>query len=474
MTGNIFTELVKGYQKMRAISEMERISIHRLFSAFYNNDYLLINDILKNETLNNPYSKETLDKINFQHLDVTQKILSRLSGGIYTNEPLRELIISENNVDENLSDVLRQVKYSMKVKDAFRKALYFNVIVAQPVFDYELNKMRIDVFTPDSFKVKTKDDYLVLDEISIEKARPDGSVYEAVWTETEHYLIEGNSKEKIAPPNNEQGKNPFGKLPFVILRIKEGCDFFGEPNWNLLLNQKNLDIRLTDLNESELRNVHGIYHGINTRFPNNTRFTAGNLLQSEEREGERVSLESVNLVVDYEQIRDNIDWKIKTVMNSEGLSAQSGSSDVANESGVKRAMDEIELQEKRDDYKELLYNFEIELLNMIRLVHNAYMNPKLNDKATFELTFSEEKGTETIQDKIARREMEKTIGYKNDVDFTMEDLEVSEDEAIEILNKVFEQNKKLSELKTDSETDSETEKENSSLEDNPEEETTND
>ncbi|MBK7447843.1 MAG: hypothetical protein IPJ45_17835 [Ignavibacteria bacterium] len=128
-------------------------------------------------------------------------------------------------------------------------------------------------------------------------------------------------------------------------------------------------------------------------------------------------------------------------MNSEGLSAQSGDVNVANESGVKRSMDEIELQEKRDDYKELLYNFEIELLNMIRLVHNTYMTPKLNDKAYFELTFSEEKGTETIQDKIARREMEKSIGYKNDVDFTMEDLEVSEDEAIEILNKVSEQNK---------------------------------
>ena len=33
--------------------------------------------------------------------------------------------------------------------------------------------------------------------------------------------------------------------------------------------------------------------------------------------------------------------------------------------------------------------------------------------------------------------MEKSIGYKNEIDFTMEDLEVSEDEAIEILNKVF-------------------------------------
>ena len=59
---------------------MEHISIHRLFSAFYNNDYLLINDILKNETLNNPYSRDTRQN-KLQHLDVTQKILSRLSGG---------------------------------------------------------------------------------------------------------------------------------------------------------------------------------------------------------------------------------------------------------------------------------------------------------------------------------------------------------------------------------------------------------
>ena len=90
-----------------------------------------------------------------------------------------------------------------------------------------------------------------------------------------------------------------------------------------IVKSKNLDIRLTDLNESELRNVHGIYHGINTRLPDNTRFSAGQLIQTNEAEGERVALESVNLVVDYEQIRDNIDWKIKTVMNSEGLSPHS-------------------------------------------------------------------------------------------------------------------------------------------------------
>ena len=41
----------------------------------------------------------------------------------------------------------------------------------------------------------------------------------------------------------------------------------------------------------------------------------------------------------------------------------------------------------------------------------------------FEVIFSEEKTMETIQDKIARREMEREIGYKNNITFTMEDLE---------------------------------------------------
>lgn len=439
MTGNIFTELAKGFQRMRTTSEIERQAIHAIMAAFYNNDYLYINDILKAATLNNPYSQETLNKLMFQHLDVTKKILNRLSSGIYTAQPTRELIMSDDKVDPNLNPLLRKLKYSQKVKDAFRKALYFNTVFATPVWDYQLKSMRLDVITPDNVEVETKDNHLILDTIKIKKARPDGTVYHSVWTETEHYIIDGENK--LPPENNPDGKNPFGKLPFSILRIEEGCDFYGEPNWNLFLNQKNLDIRLTDMNESELRTVLGVFHGINTNFEEGISLSANKILQSQEREGERVSLEPVNLNIDYEQIKDNIDWKMKAVMNSEGLSSQSGSTDTVSESGIKRSMDEVELQERRDDFKEILYNFEIDLLQNIRMVNNAYQNPKLNDKAYFEVTFSEEKATETIQDKILRRDMEKQIGYKNNISFTMEDLEVSEEEAIIILNNIQKQNK---------------------------------
>jgi len=448
MTGNIFTELVKGYERMRAMSERERKSIHQMFAAFYNNDYLLINDILKNKTLNNPFSQETLDKMMFQHVDTTRKIINRLTSGIYTEQPLRELKQGET-VDDRLQPLLNKIKYNAKVRDSFRKAVFFNTIVVQPVWDFQLNKLRLDVITPENIEVKTKDDYLVLDEIKICQARPDGTIYYSVWTEDEHYIIDGD--DKTFSKYNDTGKNPFKKIPFVVLRIEEGLDFYGEPNWNLLLNQINFDIRLTDLNEAELRTVMGIWHGNNTKLPDKTRFSAGQLIQTTSDENVQVTLESITQNIDYVSIRENIDWKNKTVMMSEGLSSQSADVDTANESGVKRAMDEVELEEKRDSYKETLYNFEIELLDMIRLVNNTYdKSNKLNEKGVFEVTFSEEKSTETIQDKIARREMESQIGYYDEIDFTMQDLEVSQEEAIKILD----ERKKRKEVETPQENNS--------------------
>jgi hypothetical protein len=441
MAGNFFTEMMLGYQRMNAISEVERKSIHRMFAAFYNNDYLLINDILKRHTLNNPFSEETLNKINFQHLDVTTKIINRITSGIYSNQPLRELLTAGDKQDENLQPLLNQIRYNAKVKDAFRKATYFNLVVVHPVWDYQANKLRLDVITPENIEVETKDDYLQIERIKVCRARPDGTIYFSVWSDTEHYIIDGDNK--TAPPNNEDGINPFGKIPFVILRINDGLDFYGEPNWNVFLHQKNFDIRYTDLNESELRTVMGIWHGINTKFDKGTVFSAGQLLQSYSTEGEPVSLESITQNIDYVSVRENIDWKNKLVMMSEGLSSQSGNTEVSNESGVKRAMDEIELQEKRNDFKEILYNFEIELLNMIRLVNNTYNPVKLNDKAIFEVTFSEEKETENISDKIARRQMEKEIGYYDEIDFTMQDLEVDYNDAVQVLQ---ERKKRMTEL----------------------------
>ena len=116
----------------------------------------------------------------------------------------------------------------------------------------------------DNIIVETKDNYLILDKVKIKKKHARTERCIILYGLKTNIIIDGESK--FPPVNNPDGKNPFGKLPFSVLRIEEGCDFYGEPNWNLFLNQKNLDIRLTDMNESELRSVFGVFHGINTNF----------------------------------------------------------------------------------------------------------------------------------------------------------------------------------------------------------------
>lgn len=437
---NIFTDMELQFKAMLQRSEAVRQSIHQDFAAFINNDYEEITRILKKITLNNPYSADTLNDQNFyfQHIDILDKILTRLSSGIYTQMPIREIydVNGEVNVEatDKLNLILEQINYHGKVKEAFKKAIYFNCLVVNPVFDIneqtESKKFRLDVITPDNFAVKTKENYLEMKAIAIRKADENNEVYLSVWTEEEHYNKSG--LQEWTAPNNEEGINPFSPvLPFSVLRIKEGTDFYGEPNWNLYLNQRSYDIRLTDLDRSEVGTIFNIWVGTNTKFAKDETFRPGELKQIESNSEYPASLKNVSGDIDYTSIRENIDWKNKSVMNSEGLSAQSGSVDVASESGVKREMDEVELKEKRENYKETLYAFEIDLLNKIRMVWNEYNPTNQIADGEFDITFSEVQSTETVQDKIARREMEKKFGLKDEVDFVMEDFEISEAEAIQ-------------------------------------------
>ena len=58
-------------------------------------------------------------------------------------------------------------------------------------------------------------------------------------------------------------------------------------------------------------------------------------------------------------------------------------------------------------------------------------------EGTFDIYYSEEKPAETVADKKQRREMEKNYGIRNEIDFAVEDLEVSREEAVAIVAKNF-------------------------------------
>ena len=442
LSGNIFNELNKAFAGSIRKSEIHRLSLYEEFAAFYNNDYEAVCSYLREATLNNPFSEETLKDLKFRHLNIIRKIINRTTSGIFTKDPVISLSGLSSEKQKLFSSLLGKCRFVQKVREAFRKAVYFNVVEANVIWDSALNKLRIDIITPNNYTVETGNDYLEKTKIAVRKADEHGEIYWSVWSESSHYLVKGDN---IIPANgNNDMVNPYknsgsgrSALPFAALRIEEGDDYFGEPNWNVFLHQKNLDIRLTDLNETELKTLHQIYLGINTNFSDGESFKAGDFKQiNNVKEDDREpKIESIIAKADYTSVRDNIDWHNKLVLNSEGISGNSVSTEITAESGAAKKIDELELIERREEYKTILYHFMKELLDVIRMVWNTY-NPSqaLPEDKDFEISFTESNLFETPDDKKKRYDMALEYGYKDKIDITSEELEISEEEAKAILN----------------------------------------
>ncbi len=432
INGNIFDELNRAFVKSIYKSELRRLEMFREFAVFYNNDYECIVDYLKEATLNNPYSQNTLDRLRFNHIHIIDKIVSRITSGIFLKDPIID------TKDDNLAKVLSDSRFFVKVKEAFKKAVFFNTVEVQVVWDEGL---RIDVITPDNFLVETKKDYLKKKAIGVNNTDTDNTVYTSVWTEEDHYIIKGD--KQFAVDGNPDMKNPYqdyalkhkmSAIPFVTLRMNEGLDFYGEPNWNIFLHQKNFDIRLTDLNETELKTLHQILLGINTNFSEGETFKPGQIKQVNNVKTDEVapSLTAVNPTVDYTSLRENVEWLNRMVQTSEGLSGGTASTDIGEaQSGTAKLIDEVELIEKREEYKGTLYYFMINLLNVVRMVHNTYDTQKLNEEEEYEIKFVDNKVWETIDDKTKRYDLGTAHGYLDSIDIAQEELEISEEEAIE-------------------------------------------
>ncbi len=94
-------------------------------------------------------------------------------------------------------------------------------------------------------------------------------------------------------------------------------------------------------------------------------------------------------------------------------------------------IDELELLEKREEYKTLLYHFMVNLLGAVRMVWNYYNpNTAISEEAEFDVQFTDAKLFETIDDKKKRYDMALEYGYKDKIEIARAELEVREEEEV--------------------------------------------
>lgn len=427
------------YQKLIRESEDARREQFKNFHYFYVKDKEEIERIIKNELIEyGIFNPTSVNKIPFRYSDIIQKGLMRLSAGVYDEDPV---ITIDSKADDDLSNALIKTKFFPKAKEALKKALFVNTCVSQVV---KRDVIEIDNLMPDEITVITDLDYLKAQAISVTRFDPNKKeLYQAVWTETEHYLLDSFGNQKPVEGNTAM-INPYKVLPFSKLSLTDGIDYFGEPNWDLYYAQMSVIIKLMQANWNRNYNAFPIWVATNLALADNEVITPGKIIKQDNVRSEDVAptLTSVRPDYDFDDQRKDIEWIISTTMSNLGLPASSASQEVVGQSGVAKQIDEVELNEIRADLRNKSYYYVLDLLNKLRIVWNYYAvemgEPKIPE-GDFGIQFSDRPESESLTDTKLRREMEIEHDIATPIDFIMEDYEIDEVEA----KKMYEENKKI-------------------------------
>lgn len=427
------------YQKLIRESEDNRREIFKNFHYFYVKDKEEIERIIKNDLVNyGIFNANSVTKIPFRYSDIIQKALMRLSAGVYDEDPV---VTIDGKADEDLSNALVKTKFFPKAKEALKKALFVNTCVSQVV---KRDVIEIDNLMPDEITVITDLDYLKAKAFSVTRFDPTKKeLYQAVWTETEHYLLDSFGNQKPVEGNKAM-INPYEVLPFSKLSITDGIDYYGEPNWDLYYAQTALIIKLMQSDWNRMFNAHPIWIATNLNLADNEVITPAKIIKLDHVRSDEVapSLTSVSPDYDFADQRSDIDWLISTVLSNLGLPASSASIETLGQSGVAKQIDEVELNEIRADLRNKSYYYVLDLLNKLRVVWNYYAiemgEPKIPE-GEFDIQFSDIPEAESITDTKARRDMEIEHDISNPINFIQEDYEVDE----VVAKKMYEMNKQI-------------------------------
>jgi len=423
-------------------TEDERVSLaQRLWNWYYNDEDKIIDYILYGYVSTDPsetvqvgfggLSKifpKTYLNMSVKVLNIVPRVVDKLAF-VYKNSPQRMLngdkqseVIDgevkpiENKDDDRFQELLK--KSTIEKKQGAWNALgkLFNTVLVQPVWiedekDKSKSYMDFLIHAPAWCAVETsKKDWLKAKSFRYNAwlKIADGQLEEQVtvyWSDTEHYVIDSGDNKK-GLENNPDKKNPYGILPAVILRFRDGIDFWGEGMWDLVNANQEICEQVTNLCYVAKTQAHGQMVILD---PSGS--IEGNILTgvdhpihiSNFENGQSPDVKYINANAALKPVQDLIDWQIKTAQMLKGLSPQQYSLDSSIASGASKMVDATEIEEIRKNDMNVITMFESDLFDVMRTVYNYHnQSNQISKDAKFSVKFPEPKINETQNDKNAR------------------------------------------------------------------------
>ena len=210
-------------------NEIDNLYHYTTIASFIDNTP---HDRLNRERILVNYIKEyftysTLNRIIIPTFSFVSDVLANKSL-LYKRPANRQIDDDTQNV--HFQALIRDSDIDAKIQSAYLSLKAYGVIAVRPVIrliDDEYS-LQYEVYTPDKFRVLLDDNgvpckMLYESELYSIEGREDIIV---VWTSTEHYYLNVKG-EKYFFSGNENGINPYGRLPFSWFRSDESTFYAG-------------------------------------------------------------------------------------------------------------------------------------------------------------------------------------------------------------------------------------------------------
>jgi hypothetical protein len=420
-------------------SEMERMAVSQKLHDYYQGDLDEIYNHLC-ATLGRTYTQNDILEFQMLYLPVMRRIIDKLCI-VYKGET--ERYVDGEGETEKLTALYEQAGVDSKSKHWYRMAKLHHTILVQPVVR-EISgvpTLNFDIWTPNKVTViEESENYLlpakVIYQVSVKDENGKSVVNTVFWSKDEHFIMDERGKTKRTE-DNPDGKNPYGVLPFVVLRFGETDNFWGEGETVLANVEEKVDVLLIQLMDLLIMQGHG--QPVMTNAKVDGSIVTGPkhpLMLFPHNPDSPATFEFATVSGKVTEITAAIDWIINKTSVMYGLSQSSEQGQSQTSSGYAKMLDNWDIIEKREEDMAVLSAFERVLYSVARTVceYEGLEVPGEKSVDTFYVEFSDYEFPQDPKVELEVKKAKMDLGLWTPLDDLMEDdPTLTKDEAFSII-----------------------------------------
>jgi hypothetical protein len=400
--------VLKSYMAAKRMDEKTRQALANDRLAIYHDDWKdILETILVSQFHPTNYKKIRLLK------NTTQNILKKVIDDIaivYKVAPVRDY--GKSDLMDEIYDYLNIDEFMTRV-DQYGTLL--NDIIIRAGWDDELKRITLDLNTPANTSVIQRDGYpeqaaAIYYDIEYVDDQFKGEKLKVFWSDFEHFLFkESEDKDgllridtRIPAEDNPGMINPYGKLPFIILHMRQIPSMFWNPNGgnDLVDGTTSTGFKRT-LKDYLFKNQSFKQLWLRAQ---NTDGIADDMLSDPlsmfKLNGEAAQVGVLDITAAFAELDRTIQSDINAFLATYGLSIDMFATSGEEASGKALNIKNRGLREIREKQLPKFRRVEGELFNMIRLVYNTYNPGAIPESLEFKIDFAE---LETYIEPMQRR-----------------------------------------------------------------------